>query len=211
MKPPGSPRYHFCLITHAKLAKSNEAILRKWPKPLFWRHKVEYFGDIFLRNRAPSLFYIHQSLTSCKESEKSNGGKYENFWDGQTDGRTDGGGYIRTPEGVLINIILMRNSRLRCDLKALSTLFCLLCLTISLMDIKKGKIEEFCEKFHRILLFWLSCADWFHTSNRSADFELNIINLFNKLDQIICKYLKETSHMNSRVFPRKRAALSMPD
>ena len=74
--------------------------------------KKPYFGDkksnilethFFLRNRASSLFYIYQSLTSCKKSEKSNGGKYENFWDGQTDRRTDGGGYIRTPEGVLIN------------------------------------------------------------------------------------------------------------
>ena len=53
-------------------------------------------------NRASSLFYIYQSLTSCKKSEKSNGGKYENFWDGQTDRRTDGRGFIRTPEGVLI-------------------------------------------------------------------------------------------------------------
>ena len=29
LKPPGSARYHCCLITHAKLAKSNEAISRK--------------------------------------------------------------------------------------------------------------------------------------------------------------------------------------
>ena len=59
-------------------------------KPLFWRQKVEYFGDtFFLRNRASSLFYIYQSLTSCKKSEKSNDGKYENFWDRRTDGRTD--------------------------------------------------------------------------------------------------------------------------
>ena len=29
LKPPGSARYHSCLITHAKLAKSDEAILRK--------------------------------------------------------------------------------------------------------------------------------------------------------------------------------------
>ena len=55
----------------------------------------------FFENRASSLFYIYQSLTSCKKSRKSNDGKYENFWDGQTDRRTDGGGFIRTPEGVL--------------------------------------------------------------------------------------------------------------
>jgi len=76
--------------------------------------KKPYFGDkksnilethFFLRNRASSLFYIYQSLTSCKKSGKSNDGKYENFWDRQTDrrtdGQTDGGGFIRTPEGVL--------------------------------------------------------------------------------------------------------------
>ena len=72
--------------------------------------KSPYFGDKesnilkthFLRNRASSLLYIYQSLTSCKKSEKSNGGKYENFCDGQTDGQTDiqtdGGGFM-TPEG----------------------------------------------------------------------------------------------------------------
>ena len=29
LRPPGSARHHSCLVTHAKLAKSNEAILRK--------------------------------------------------------------------------------------------------------------------------------------------------------------------------------------
>ena len=43
----------------------------------------------FFENRASSLFYIYQSLTSCKKSEKSNDGKYENFWDRRTDRRTD--------------------------------------------------------------------------------------------------------------------------
>ena len=41
----------------------------------------------------------------CKKSEKSNGGKYENFCDWQTDRqtteRTDGGGFTGTPVGVL--------------------------------------------------------------------------------------------------------------
>ena len=50
--------------------------------------KKPYFGDknrnilethFFYKNRASSLFYIHWRLTSCKKSEKSNGGKYENF------------------------------------------------------------------------------------------------------------------------------------
>jgi len=47
-----------------------------------------------LENRASSLFYIYQRLTSCKKSEKSNGGKLENFalrTDGQTDGLTSEG------------------------------------------------------------------------------------------------------------------------
>ena len=43
----------------------------------------------FFENRASSLFYIYQSLTSCKKSRKSNDGKYENFWDRQTDRQTD--------------------------------------------------------------------------------------------------------------------------
>ena len=50
--------------------------------------KKPYFGDknrnilethFFYKNRASSLFYIHWRLTSCKKSEKSNGGKYHNF------------------------------------------------------------------------------------------------------------------------------------
>ena len=57
--------------------------------------KNPYFGDkkwnnletlFFLENRASSLFYIYQRLTFCKKSEKSNGGKYDNFLL-QTNGR----------------------------------------------------------------------------------------------------------------------------
>ena len=74
--------------------------------------KKPYFGDknqnilethFFYKNRASSLFYTYQSLTSGKKSEKSNSGKYENFWDRRTDRQTDRGGFIRTPEGVLTN------------------------------------------------------------------------------------------------------------
>ena len=52
----------------------------------------------FFKNRASSLFYIWNRLTCCKKSEKTNGGKYENFCltDGQTDRLTD-----RLTEGIL--------------------------------------------------------------------------------------------------------------
>ena len=60
--------------------------------------KKPYFGDknrnilethFFYKNRASSLFYIYWRLTSCKKSEKSNGGKYENFCYWLTDRQTD--------------------------------------------------------------------------------------------------------------------------
>ena len=64
-------------------------------KPLFWRQIAEYFGDTFFyKNRASSLFNSDGRLTSCKKSEKSNDGKYENFCHRQTDGQTDGAGFI---------------------------------------------------------------------------------------------------------------------
>ena len=81
------------LLKYAKLAKTNEAFSRKWRKTA----KNPYFGDkmlnnldthFFFKNRASSLFYIWNRLTCCKKSEKTNGGKYENFCDGQTDGLT---------------------------------------------------------------------------------------------------------------------------
>ena len=58
-------------------------------KPLFWRQLAEYFGDtFFFKNRASSLFQTRQRLAWCKKSKESNGGKYENFCHGQTDGRS---------------------------------------------------------------------------------------------------------------------------
>ena len=45
-------------------------------------------NNFFFENRALSLFYTHRRLTCCKKSEKSYGGKYENFG-GLTDGLTD--------------------------------------------------------------------------------------------------------------------------
>ena len=87
------------LLKYAKLAKTNEAFLRKWQITA----KNPYFGDktlnnldthFFFKNRASSLFYIWNRLTCCKKSEKSNDGKYENFCHRQTDRQTDGAGFI---------------------------------------------------------------------------------------------------------------------
>ena len=59
------------------LAKTNDSILRKGPKTLFWG----LFGPfspifqkmrIFQKNRALSLLSIDGPLTSCKISEKTN-------------------------------------------------------------------------------------------------------------------------------------------
>ena len=64
-------------------------------KALFLRKKAKYFRETFFFHKkwATSLVYIHWKLTSCKRSEKSNDGKYENFChrhrDRQTDGRTE--------------------------------------------------------------------------------------------------------------------------
>ena len=57
-------------------------------KPIFWKIAYKKNLRVFLENRASSLFYIYSGLTSCNVSEKTNGGKYENFLS-QTDGLTD--------------------------------------------------------------------------------------------------------------------------
>ena len=56
-------------------------------KALFWRQKVEYFGHTL--SRIGPCHFSSFSLTSCKKSEKSDSGKYENFCDRLTDRRTD--------------------------------------------------------------------------------------------------------------------------
>ena len=82
------------LLKFETSAKTNEAFSRKGRKTA----KNPYFGDkklnnldthFFFENRASSLFYIWNRLTCCKKSEKTDGGKYENFCltDRQTDGR----------------------------------------------------------------------------------------------------------------------------
>ena len=65
-------------------------------KPIFWKIAYKKNLRVFLENRASSLFYIYDGLTSCEFSEKSNDGKYENFCHGLTDRQTDGAGFIRT-------------------------------------------------------------------------------------------------------------------
>ena len=60
-------------------------------KPIFWKIAYKKNLRVFLENRASSLFYIYNGLTSCNVSEKTNDGKYENFLlrtDGQTDRRS---------------------------------------------------------------------------------------------------------------------------
>ena len=64
-------------------------------KPIFWKIAYKKKLRVFLENRASSLFYIYNVLTSCEISEKSNDGKYENFLS-LTDRQTDGAGFIRT-------------------------------------------------------------------------------------------------------------------
>ena len=44
---------------------------------------------VLLKNRASSLFFIYWPPTLCKKSEKTNGGKYENFCHRLTDWQTD--------------------------------------------------------------------------------------------------------------------------
>ena len=68
MKPPRSAKYHSCLIEYAKLAKSNEAIWRKWQKPsiletnspIFWRQI--FFSKIGLRH----FFCLIKGLLDAK-------------------------------------------------------------------------------------------------------------------------------------------------
>ena len=72
--------FHFKPFT----AKSNESILIKIQKTSFLSNfcpilphyaKIRFFPKI----RASSVFIIYGPLTSCKNSEKTNGGKYDNF------------------------------------------------------------------------------------------------------------------------------------
>ena len=73
LKPPRSARYHSCLIQYAKLAKSNEAIWRKWPKtsiletnsPIFWRQiffQKSGFVTFFVLLKASLMQKIKQIL-----------------------------------------------------------------------------------------------------------------------------------------------------
>ena len=74
------------LTSHKKSRKSLEPILRKIEKTsifaTFW-HFFQNFWKTrsFFKNRATSLFQIHQPSSSCKKSGKTNDGKYDNFYD----------------------------------------------------------------------------------------------------------------------------------
>ena len=90
--PAGAARCHNFLSWYTKPAISNAFWTKNSSKPHFgplfdpnW--PIIGLNNFFLENQASSLFYTHRRLTCCKKSEKSYGGKYENF-DG-TDWRTD--------------------------------------------------------------------------------------------------------------------------
>ena len=57
-------------------------------KPIFWKIAYKKNLRVFLENRASSLFYIYNGLTSCNVSEKTNDWNYENFLS-LTDRQTD--------------------------------------------------------------------------------------------------------------------------
>ena len=93
------------LLKYEISAKTNEAFSRKWrktaKKPYFGHKMLNNLDTFFFSNRASSLFYIWYRLTCCKKSEKTNGGKYDNFCDRQTDGLTDrqtDGGKFKGPK-----------------------------------------------------------------------------------------------------------------
>ena len=75
--------------------KTNDSNSWKWPKTLILGH----FGRVrpnlgppnfFFKNPVVSLKIVYRKVTWCKKSKKSNGGKYENWRHGRTDGQTDG-------------------------------------------------------------------------------------------------------------------------
>ena len=81
-------------------------------KPIFWKIAYKKKLRVFLENRASSLFYIYNVLTSCEISEKSNDGKYENFLlltDRRTDRQTDGWDYLN-PSGFCLRFPKMYNT-----------------------------------------------------------------------------------------------------
>ena len=68
---------HNTLHFRSFLAKTNDSILRKSPKTLFWGHFGPFLPifekmRIFPKNPALSLFYVYGPLTSCKKIEKTN-------------------------------------------------------------------------------------------------------------------------------------------
>ena len=72
-----------------KLSRGNDEEL---PKTLILDTKcwIIWTHIFFFQNRASSLFYLRYRLSCCKKSEKTNGGKYENFCYRRTEGRTEG-------------------------------------------------------------------------------------------------------------------------
>jgi len=76
MTPRSFRSLYFYLTLRKKIKKSDEWILRNieiwWIVAQIWPFDpVSMETRIFLKNQASSLFYIHDPLTSCKKSEKS--------------------------------------------------------------------------------------------------------------------------------------------
>ena len=72
------------------MSKIVRAVFEKSPKNLIFDHKKlkKSILGFFFENPAVLLYFIYFFLISCKKAEKSNDGKYDNFW-GPTDRQTD--------------------------------------------------------------------------------------------------------------------------
>ena len=68
-QPPSPVIYHACLSSYAKLAKTNDAISRKWPKTSFFDTKllIKKIGIFFSKNR---LTFLPLSLSNFMQRMK---------------------------------------------------------------------------------------------------------------------------------------------
>ena len=87
-------------LTFATLwTKTNDSILNYYRKSPFWAHFDPLFPKkgktgFFPKNRAPSLFCVYWTLTSCKKSEKTNEPILRKTRNWQTDRQTGGREFI---------------------------------------------------------------------------------------------------------------------
>ena len=76
-QPPSPVRHHACLSSYAKLAKTNDAISRKWPKTYFvakiWPILAHIWPKYFFQPlRPPSPVIHHACLSSYAKLAKTN-------------------------------------------------------------------------------------------------------------------------------------------